>query len=243
MDSYEIRQKVQPLEAAKDWAALEALVNHPDFGPAARLVLKKRDSVYTLNLDSTQANVLVKALDLYSRMGMGQIEEVAHVLGQMHYGKVPYEKVHELEDALKKAKKDLFDCHPNASYGICGPKVPAEAKTAYDVECVLRQAVAKQEEAESWNVWHHDPLHTNREVPLARVSVKVETPFQKEHEALTKRVVEAADRQRIASTDQCDISIPEKDGDKYLVSVFNRLSETEWLYIFDPKTDTLTKKA
>lgn len=195
---------------------------------------------YTLTVSPEQAHVLTKALDFYARMGMGQLEEVNNVLQALHPDNF-FNLDCKLRADLMEAKSDHFNFLPGGSYGIGNPKVPAECKTAYDLECVIRQAIAKQENHGSHSVWHHDPLHYNREVPLAAISVEVKTESEIEYDTMKARIWAAARKQKIASADQCQLDFVEHESidNCCWARFYNKMSDCTFEYYFDLKSDTL----
>lgn len=125
---------------------------------------------YQITLSPKQANVLVEALDVYSRIGMGQLEIVEESIRKQYGFKYPLNIMDIIRNCLNTAKIALG--HPvNGSYGIAGPDTPKSSQIAYDLQCVLRKQIADQENHGSHSVWHHDPLHTAHDVELAEVRV------------------------------------------------------------------------
>jgi len=124
-----------------------------------------------LELSETQARVLINALDVYSRINMGQLWALADAIGR-----AKTRGGEELPDhwIIRDRHTDpmtriLFDYPPNASHGICSPLVPDAAKIAYDIQCVIRKDIAEREKHSQSSVWHGEPLHTCKSEPLAKV--------------------------------------------------------------------------
>ncbi len=135
-------------------------------------------SHYTLKLTPKQAALVQKALDFYTRIGIGQWQEFASVINEMMMiGTLPpsrsaHEMVRDddqLVQAIRYAKLVHLGMEPNASFGISHPDVGDNTKVVYDVEAVLRKVIATAENHHSMSVWHHDPLHLGSE-PLAEGS-------------------------------------------------------------------------
>jgi ribosomal protein L22 len=107
--------------------------------------------VFRLTLTVEQADAVIKALDLYTRIGIGQLEEVVKLISR---GEVPcvlhdhsilprpdprtIDQARAFMDSLKLA----IGHHPNGSCGITNPGISITTKRAYEVEKVLSQAVA-----------------------------------------------------------------------------------------------------
>lgn len=122
---------------------------------------------YVLTLNDKQAHHLIAAIDLYTRMHLGQLEELASVLPSSHpVLKPPCEG---FRTALGVIKTEYLNLAPNASKGISHGDLATGVKIAYDIESVLRAAVAKTEKHEVWSTWHGPPLHLGAE-PLATVN-------------------------------------------------------------------------
>lgn len=125
---------------------------------------------YKLTLTEKQAEVVIKALDLYTRMGLGQLErvlEVAALEGQQWEGPTDYETA---ESAMVTLKKALTGFALNASYGIYSEKVRDTFRVAYDIMQVLRHSVAWAKQPEGGiETWFYTPLQTAQQ-PLPTVS-------------------------------------------------------------------------
>jgi len=101
------------------------------------------------NLSEIQARTLVEALDLFSRIQIGQLEEI---LSMARMGSIPHrdertvsariEEVEEAEVLLNEVKRLLTGHSPNASFGILGEKTPESAKVAYEVQRAIRHRLA-----------------------------------------------------------------------------------------------------
>lgn len=133
---------------------------------------------YTLKLTTKQAALVEKALDFYTRIGMGQWQEFAHVIDLMFMdGSLPTnQSLHkglrdddQLVKAIKDAKLVHLGLHPDAAFGISHPELGDNVKVAYDVSAVLRKAIATAQNHKSFSVWHDNPLHLGTE-PLSECS-------------------------------------------------------------------------
>jgi hypothetical protein len=91
---------------------------------------------YNLELNEEHVAIINSALDLFSRVLMGQLDEVEATL-RWHDSTHDFAKFEELRHILKRAKATLG--HPsNGSYGIHQPEVHDRARQAYDIQQVLR---------------------------------------------------------------------------------------------------------
>lgn len=122
---------------------------------------------YTLTMDAEQARILVLALDLYSRIGIGQFEEITRVYETN--GDLSIEKEEDLKVYLLKAK--AVAGHPvNGSYGIHNPHVSDKFRVAWDIQQVVRHRLAydARPEGNPMSV-HFDTPHQCGTVPLATI--------------------------------------------------------------------------
>lgn len=116
-----------------------------------------------LNVTPAQARLLIEALDLRVRIGIGQIEAVAEAIGHP----TDYD---EIRNHLFAVKRILG--HPaNGSHGIANPQISPTTKTSYDLMKAIQKGVATAEDHASFSVWHDgDILHLGTE-PTARVAI------------------------------------------------------------------------
>jgi len=104
----------------------------------------------TLTVNESQAQTILTALDLYSRLLMGQFDVIENVMkwrGDYKFWEQPYG--HDLSEKLLKTLRRLYipELQRGDSWGISHPKNPAESKVAYDILQVLRHSMA----------WHKEP--------------------------------------------------------------------------------------
>lgn len=97
-------------------------------------------SKYSLDLDEHSAALLMRALDLYSRIGIGQIESVLdHPEVQQALLKVDHL---EARYAASRLKEVVFGFAPGAGRSIASAQVMDGTKQAFDILCVLRHRLA-----------------------------------------------------------------------------------------------------
>ena len=96
----------------------------------------------TIEVTLDQAKVLVKALDLYTRMGIGQVEEIGSLI---RHGVIPrevsmvdHDKIHSAVNLLK----DSVGLPWNGSYGLGHEKVSLSTHRAYEMEKVIDKAIS-----------------------------------------------------------------------------------------------------
>ena len=149
---------------------------------------------YLLELDDAQADVLILALDAFSRLHMGQMGTVIDDISLHHDNRFRNEdsppKITEEYFAWRDRLKEIaaylgkvFTFMPeNASFGIRSPEIPDLARVAWDVHQVIRHKVSwtRCPEGRPWSCHFDDPWVTSSKVELAKCEVKQETKHVKE---------------------------------------------------------------
>jgi hypothetical protein len=104
------------------------------------------DHKYTIHLTERQARVIVDALDLFSRIGMGQLKEVAYVLRQ---NPLPsYDPDLEIRTNLLFKIRDKLDILARywmkgpGYYGITSKSISDKFRIAWDIQQVVRHRLA-----------------------------------------------------------------------------------------------------
>lgn len=105
---------------------------------------------FKIIVNEKQARQISKALDLYTRLGLGQFEEISWLIrkGEIPFGNLNHvEKedkmtfVEGIERDLKAAKITLGHSY-NGSYGIFSEEVPVSSKRSYEIQKVIDKTVA-----------------------------------------------------------------------------------------------------
>lgn len=109
---------------------------------------------FVLEMEEKQARVICDALDMYSRMGMGQLDVAVEEFLRMKFYDQYYEKPYvdgfsdgrktagqEVRDLVGDIKRIVFEHPMNGSWGIFNNKVPWDCREAHDIKQVLRKAV------------------------------------------------------------------------------------------------------
>lgn len=124
------------------------------------------DPKVVMVMEPRQARVVVKALDNYGRMGMIQLDAAVGEFLRVHYwdpnanSAEEHHKWEEIERHIASIKR-LLGQPTNGSLGIRG--APAVCREAYDIQQVIRKAIADNENLDG--VWAHDYMPTHREWP------------------------------------------------------------------------------
>ena len=114
--------------------------------------------MYNLKMTKEQAEILVKALDLYSRIGIGQFEEILnHPTWQKRSfsSEVDYKDLREAEYFIANVKQLII----GQSHGGPGMSVSEEHnRIAYDILQVIQHRLAWDEKPEGdTHVKFHEP--------------------------------------------------------------------------------------
>jgi hypothetical protein len=118
---------------------------------------------YVLHLTEKQAQVIVNALDLYSRIGMGQLKEVAHIL------RLNPNSSDNTSDILNDIYNELIDLSKlwiggSGYYGIFSDKISDVFRTAWDIQQVIRHRLAWDRNPEGGIFVNFDkPINTSKE--------------------------------------------------------------------------------
>lgn len=127
------------------------------------------------NLNEAQMRVIADALELYTRIRLGQIEEVIEPWLFAKRGD-SFDQTPELLDFARYqiglAKQALTGFTPTASWGIGAEEVPNAARVAIDVRDVIKNFLAWERKPEGGHtVDFHKPMHWGSE-PLPTVAHK-----------------------------------------------------------------------
>lgn len=93
---------------------------------------------YELSLTKEQVEVLIQALDLYSRIGIGQFEEILDVYD---FSKISYESRDDVKQHMMSSKV-LAGHSMNGNYGIHNEEINDKFRIAYDIQQVVRHRLA-----------------------------------------------------------------------------------------------------
>ena len=100
---------------------------------------------YTITLTEKQLDITRKALDLYSRVLCGQLEEVERAIRNGDFTRnigTGMEEHLRLREAANTMKYILFPEIAPASYGICSEEpLPMKAAVAYDIFQAIDQVL------------------------------------------------------------------------------------------------------
>ena len=133
----------------------------------------------TMEINEEQAHTLLKALDAFSRLHMGQLNIVMSDILISHQKRFEKEQLNMVL-AIPKAILDLSDSisamftgmPPNASFSIGSPEIPDMAREAYDMQQVLRYKLAWEKNLSGgYTVNFQKPMKTS-ELDLPKVTIE-----------------------------------------------------------------------
>ncbi len=128
-----------------------------------------------MTMSSVQADIVQRALDLYVRLGLGQVEETANVLNMLH----DVERPDDLREVMKAVKNEYLALGGGMSFGIGNRRVEDTVHVAYDMEKGIQKVLATTEKHGGHSVWHSGNCLKYGSEPFATFSTivdGVETP-------------------------------------------------------------------
>lgn len=126
---------------------------------------------YNLTVTKGQAQILKDALDLYSRVGMGQMEEMLFVaVRSVRSFKIDVVKYIKAQEDLKRVRTTLMG-RPHTYKPILSYDVDDRFRVAYDLLQVIRHRLAWDQNPEGGITVNFDqPWKTSSEEPLATIA-------------------------------------------------------------------------
>jgi hypothetical protein len=128
-----------------------------------------------LKLNEEQANLIKKALDFYSRMHMGQFEEILHIPIKHANKEIEHCCGYRggCEDYLIRALKKELTGMDGDYQGISSKDMPDYVRTCKDLCEVIRNGLAWYSNPKGDIYVDFDrPFHWNRKIPLATIEIK-----------------------------------------------------------------------
>lgn len=115
-----------------------------------------------IEISEKQYNVLLEALDFYTKMGTGQwgkLESIMNLLNQGH------NEIGFMADIIQLRNKYIPDLKEYVSYGISSAKVPQEVKIGYDLYKILNYKAKFLNDNENALVSNLPPHISNLDYP------------------------------------------------------------------------------
>jgi hypothetical protein len=123
---------------------------------------------YTLELSRTQCQVLVSALDNFSRLGMGQFYTVVSEHIPRNFRSINMQEVNDMCDKLKLAVHSGLDT--NAYHGIHSGEISDYYRVAWDLHQVIRHRISWDEHPEGGMTVNFDtPMRSSEKEELAKI--------------------------------------------------------------------------
>lgn len=131
---------------------------------------KRSNPAYQLTLTEGQAQVLSDALDIYSRLHMGQLDSLQEILAcysKTRPGMAPF---HEIRQTLQDIEPMITGLSNHAYYGIHSPELKDTARVAWDLHRVLRHRLAWDRNPEGGFTVQYDKPDQSSQEPLATIT-------------------------------------------------------------------------
>jgi hypothetical protein len=113
---------------------------------------------YTLGINKEQAEILCKALDLFSRVGCGEFEEILKhptIAKRLLQGETQYAR--RISTSILDTVKQILTGHrPGSSIGITVADEPN--RVAFDIFQVIRYQLAVDDNEHELSVHRHEPM-------------------------------------------------------------------------------------
>ncbi len=128
--------------------------------------------MYTLNMNEEQAKIICKALDLFSRIGCGQFEEIMKhpTIEKGLLQKKTYHARGVVIGLLDTVKQILTGHRPGASTGITVADGPN--RVAFDIFQVIRNRLAIDNNEHEFSVHKQEPMKWSEQpLPVIKTTV------------------------------------------------------------------------
>lgn len=117
---------------------------------------KVKNDQYVVNLNHYQLRVIVEALEVIMRLGLGQIEYISDVMSSIHFKKtedqgIDFYKIKE--KYLDPMKQELLNLQSNQYFSISSNHVEDRVKVAYDIMKAMQKVISEKENHERFSVW------------------------------------------------------------------------------------------
>ena len=159
---------------SRDKLQIYIISTHPTKGAADKALRKLRSQVelpkddndrpYHLYLTERQAQILTEALDLFSRIGMGQFGEIGYILSvyqNKNTSEDSYTKINKIDEIRRLAREaaNIWMGSSGSYHGITSDNISDVFRVAWDLQQVIRHRLA----------WDRSPsggLQVNFDTPL-----------------------------------------------------------------------------
>lgn len=135
-------------------------------------------SQYQLTLNDEQVQMLLRALDVYSRIGCGQFDRILEMFRDdpRRREKTDWRTLPLGRDTLFRfIKQQLLSLEGDASYSICSSEVPVDYRMAWDMLQVVRHHIAWEAQPEGGHLVQFDPPMNTSALPFCTIETCDET--------------------------------------------------------------------
>lgn len=150
----------------------ENKTKHEEF--STQLLVLKNNIIQAdknIELQKTDVGDLIRALDFYTRIVIGQLWEVTLVL-RMFVFDVDSKKLEMMEDCVTRIAADVFSLSKYSSYGIYNKSVPNDSRIMYEIQQVLRHELWKIGDKKYHTVDAY-PAHHQSGYPLIGIETRI----------------------------------------------------------------------
>lgn len=126
------------------------------------------NNTYNLEISEAQAKIIINALDLYTRIGLGQFQSIQEVWDYNGVDPEDFKKYDDFKDMLVKCQKLIMGTC-NGGFGIHNKKVNDIFRQAYDIQQVIRHEVWKNSKYRQHSSVCASPAHQISKVKLPKI--------------------------------------------------------------------------
>lgn len=123
---------------------------------------------YSIEANTAQLELIMKALDFYSRIQMGQISELTNP----YIIQLPDADYSDVDEQLIKLKKSMFpELDAKTFYSIKTKKIPDTIRQTVDILDVIRHRIAwdDSKEEKPTGMKYNKPIHWSNEYNLIKI--------------------------------------------------------------------------
>lgn len=127
---------------------------------------------YKISLSENQLQIISKALDVYSRLGIGQFRDALECLPTQEFRPNGWnESMDEIGNIVKQFTHDNVDGY-RSSLGIMNTKTKDQFRVAWDIQQVIRHKISWDNHKDgdsTFTVNFHEPFKSSEKEPLVKI--------------------------------------------------------------------------
>ena len=133
-----------------------------------------KDYKINIKVSPTQANIIQEALDLYSRILVGQLGEIAWVLRKNNKVELNSKEMEMIDQYLEVIKRCFYpELDSGSHYGIFCDKTPETSKISWDLIQVIRNKMAWHDHPDGGTTVNFgEPLKSSKVEELCNVEIE-----------------------------------------------------------------------